>query len=235
MALIEENNEIPNICASYDIKRYVDDIEYKNMTNDKLKKITGLFDINVKSSAPFHKVFQRTPQLNDIDDLLPPLGKDGTDIYSKEKKDFSIILDRQAHQGPISINTSYTKSEPSGLGEGVIEKFRNNLEEVYVKIALNDSKIKVLLAQYEQIDAYFFSILSRMDEVAAGSAFHTSSSHDITTINFLESIGLKDYTPLGNTTPSDENTLALFETLDEIKSDNKLYRYILKANGRKYD
>jgi hypothetical protein len=46
---------------------------------------------------------------------------------------------------------------------------------------------------------------------------------------------MEAYRPLGNNAPSTENTLTLFETLDEIKSENKLYRHILKENGKKYE
>jgi hypothetical protein len=91
------------------------------------------------------------------------------------------------------------------------------------------------LAQYEQIDTYFYSILSEMDESIKKGKVRTAYSHEQDTLNFLDSIGMKNYLPLGNTVPSEENTLTLFETLDEIKSDIKLYNYILKANGKKYD
>ena len=74
-----------------------------------------------------------------------------------------------------------------------------------------------------------------MNKVDDPHTERSASSHAFETKKFLKSIGMEAYRPLGNNAPSTENTLTLFETLDEIKSENKLYRHILKENGKKYE
>jgi len=230
----EEKKVAGSICATYNTKRYAKDSEYKKKIDEGIKKMMGFIDDNIKSSGSYNKVFQRTPDVQDLSKLLPAVNRDGVDSYSEVKRDFSVILNKEAKQAPITKSIDI-KPKPSGLGAGTIEKFQDYLEEVYVKIALNDSRIRILLAQYEQIDAYFFSVISEMDESINKGKVHTASSHEPDTLKFLESIGMKKYLPLGNAAPSYENTLTLFETLDEIKSDIKLYNHILKENGKKYE
>lgn len=228
---LEENDEkkpqvpIAALCAIYDEKRYLVDSEYKEKTDEELKKFVGFIDEGIKTKAPYEKVIELRADVKDVSKLLVD--------YSVNKRDFSIVLDNIAKLGPIGKSVS-TMPKSSGLG-GTISKFQNYLEEVYVRIALNDCKIRILMAQYEQIDTYFYSILSAMNKADDPGSERTASTHTYETNKFLVSIDMKGYKPLGGEIPAYENTLTLFETLDEIKSENKLYRHILKENGKKYE
>jgi hypothetical protein len=222
-----QENKVPEaaLCATYDAERYAVDAEYKEKTDDELKKLVGFIDDGVKSKEPYDKIIKLTPEVKDVSKLLVD--------YSNSKKDFSIILNNIANLEPIEKPIS-SKPKASGL-VGRIDKFQNYNEEVYVRIALNDCKIRILMAQYEQIDSYFYSILSAMDKADDPTAEHTAFSHTYETNRFLTSVSMKGYKPLGGAVPSYENILTLFETIDEIKSENKLYRHILKENGKKYE
>ena len=127
-------------------------------------------------------------------------------------RDFASMLLKQSTLAEKVVTPQLNKS-----GSGIdltLPKFKDHLEETFIRIEMNDIIIKTLLSQFELLDAYF-NIIYKDLQGADGLA------------DLMKSIGMGAY----QTNPTNE-IVDFLTNADELKSKYKLYSEILKGNAK---